>query len=181
MTAQERGFQKWRERLTALSAALAYLGGIGLTGVALFTVAAVVGAATSSPLLGDSEVVEVVVGPVVVAFLPWCQMRGGHVAITIFTDRAPRGLRRGLDAAATALFAAVTLILTWRMGVGAVDAFSRDRISMFLQLPQWWGFAAAMPSMLLWSVAAAFLAAERLFAPAVAERALSTAPEADGP
>jgi TRAP-type C4-dicarboxylate transport system permease small subunit len=141
---------------------VALAGGIALSATALFTVAAVLADALGAPVLGDSEVVELVVGACVASFLPLCQMRNGHVAITLFTDPLPKALRDGADAVAAALMLAVAAILTWRMGVGGLDAMARGRATMFLQLPLWWGYLAAFVPALLWVVCAAFVLAERL-------------------
>jgi hypothetical protein len=79
-------------------------------------------------------------------------------------------LRRRLDAAAAGLFAVVVVVLVWRMALGGIDAFLRGRISMFLQLPQWWGYAAVAAPAALWVACAVFVAVER---------ALGLAPPAD--
>ncbi|MGB3553944.1 MAG: TRAP transporter small permease, partial [Jannaschia sp.] len=126
-----------------------------------FTVGAVLADAAGAPILGDSEVVELVVGACVFAFLPYCQMRDGHIAITLFTDRAPLGVRQALDLIAAVLTFAVAAVLTWRLIVGGVDVWDRGRASMFLQLPLWWGYAAGALFASLWSVTAAFGMVER--------------------
>jgi TRAP-type C4-dicarboxylate transport system permease small subunit len=151
-----------RRGLETLSAWAALFGGVVLSAAAVFVAVAVVSAGFGSPLLGDSEVVELAAGVAVASFMPLCQIRGDHVAITTFTDRAPPGLRRGLDTVAAAFMAVVVLVLTWRLLQGGIDSFNRERMSMFLQLPQWWGFAAAAGPMLLWSVTALFVLVERL-------------------
>lgn len=174
-----RAFERARSGLTRLSRLFAAVGGLCLTAAALFTVGAVLSAAGGAPLLGDTEIVELLAGAAVASFMPYCQMLSGHVAITVFTDRAPEGLRRAFDALAAVLFAALVLVLVWRMTLGAIDSFNRGRISMFLELPQWWGYAVALPSAVLWAAASVFVAAERLLvgAPNAAE---ADAPEEAG-
>jgi TRAP-type C4-dicarboxylate transport system permease small subunit len=164
-----------RAALTRASEAAALAGGLALAGAALFTVGAVIADAAGAPLLGDSEVVELVVGAAVFAFLPLCQMRDGHIAITLFTDRAPAPARRALDLGAALLTLAVALVLTWRLAVGGLEVWERGRASMFLQLPLWWGYAAATAFALLWTAAAALVAAER----ALGLRARPPSPPAD--
>lgn len=159
---------KMRHSLEAGVTVVALIGGIVLTGVAVFTVGAVIGDVFGAPVLGDSEVVELVVGVSVASFLPLCQMKNGHIAITLFTDPLPRTLRGTLDTLAAVLMLAVAIMLTWRMGVGGFDAFARGRATMFLQLPLWWGFAASTIPCILWVVCAAFV---------LVERALGLAPE----
>lgn len=142
----------------ANGAALA--GGIALCAVALFTVAAVIGDAFGVPVLGDSEVIELVVAVSVASFLPLCQMAGGHVAITLFTDPLPGPVKLVFETLAAVLMLIVAALLTWRMGVGGLDALSRGRASMFLQLPLWWGFLGAFLPCVLWVVCAAFVLVE---------------------
>lgn len=150
-----------RRALGRASEAAALAGGLALAGAALFTVGAVLADAAGAPVLGDSEVVELLVGGSVAAFLPLCQMRGGHIAITLFTDRAPAVLRRMLDLAAAVLTLAVAAVLTWRMIEGGLGAAAAGRVSMFLELPAWWGYAAACLFVSLWTATAALVAVER--------------------
>lgn len=150
-----------RPPLEGLAAGAALVGGVALTTCALFTVGAVLADAAGVPILGDSEVVEMVVGACIFAFLPYCQMRDGHIAITLFTDRAPASMRRGLDLLAAVLTFAVALVLTWRLIVGGLDVWDKGRASMFLQLPLWWGYAAGALFSCLWTATAAFGALDR--------------------
>lgn len=151
-----------RRRLEAASLVVALAGGLALSTMALFTVTAVIADAFGAPILGDSEVVELVVGASIASFLPLCQMRNGHMAITLFTDPLPRVLRDSADSAAAALMLCVAVLLTWRLGAGGIDAFHRERATMFLQLPLWWGYLGAFLPCLLWIGCAAFVLIERL-------------------
>ena len=158
-----------RPPLEAAAATAAMVGGVALTGCAVFTVGAVLTDAAGVPILGDSEVVELVVGACVFAFLPYCQMRDGHVAITLFTDRAPRAVRGGLEVFAAVLTLVVAAVLTWRLIVGGVDVWEKGRASMFLQLPLWWGYAAGAGFACLWTATAAFGLADRVVRRAAAD------------
>jgi len=163
----------WRRRLTQLAVVFAGIGGLFLVAAALFTVYAVVGASLGFPVLGDSEIVELAAGIAVASFMPLCQMKGGHVSITVFTDWTPPRLRQALEIFASLLAVLIIAILTWRFLVGGISAFDRNRASMFLQLPTWWGYAAATLPMLLWTVSAVFCLIERVF------RAPSPTPSAE--
>ena len=44
---------------------------------------------------------------------------------------------------------------------GGLAAFERDRRSMFLQLPDWWGYAVGAVAMILWVAVCVFVAWER--------------------
>jgi len=135
---------------------LAAAGGLILVFAILVTVASVVMARFGRPVLGDIEIVSLAAGVAIAFFLPYCQMRGGNVVITIFTARLPRHWRAMLDLVMTIAFAVVVVVLTWRLMQGGIDAFNRGRASMFLQLPQWWGFAGAAVGMALWVVVTLF-------------------------
>jgi TRAP-type C4-dicarboxylate transport system permease small subunit len=122
----------------------------------LTLVATVVGAAFGRPLLGDSEVVELLVGIAVFAFLPYCQLRGANVVVDFFTQPLPERARHALDAAMGVVFVVVAAILAWRLMEGGITAWERSRRSMFLQLPDWWGYALGSVAMLLWIVVCAW-------------------------
>lgn len=113
-------------------------------------VATVIGGAFGRPILGDSEIVELLVGVAVFAFLPYCQLRGSNVIVDFFSQPLPLRARHGLDAAMGLVFVFVAVILTWRMAEGGLTAWERSRSSMFLQLPDWWGYVVGVVAMLLW-------------------------------
>ena len=152
----------WRCRLDRTTRTVALFGGLVLVAVMLFTVAAVCMAALGHPILGDTEIVEFAAGVAVMSFMPYCQMQYGHVAITAFTGWAPQGVKAGLDVAASFAFALVIVVLAVQLIVGGYDAYDRGRISMFLRLPRWWGFALAGIPALLWMVTAVFVVFERM-------------------
>jgi TRAP-type C4-dicarboxylate transport system permease small subunit len=126
------------------------LGGLALAAAMLVLVGTVIGAAFGQPILGDSEIVELLVGMAVFAFLPWCQLRGSNVIVDFFSQPLPLRARHGLDALMGVAFVLVAVILTWRMIEGGLTAWERSRYSMFLQLPDWWGYLVAVVAMLLW-------------------------------
>ena len=116
----------------------------------LVLVATVVGAAFGRPILGDSEIVELLVGVAVFAFLPYCQLRGANVIVDFFTQPLPKRAQHALDALMGVVFIFVAAILTWRLIDGGLTAFERSRRSMFLQLPDWWGYALGAIAMVVW-------------------------------
>ena len=128
----------------------------------LFTVVAVCMAALGRPILGDTEIVEFAAGVAVMCFMPYCQMQYGHVVITAFTGWAPPAAKATLDIAASVVFALVVIVLAMQLIVGGYDAYDRGRISMFLRLPRWWGFALASVPAVLWMATAVFVVCERV-------------------
>lgn len=136
------------------SRGLAIGGGVLLVAAMGVTVASVLRAAFGSPILGDTEIVEMLVGVAIAWFMPWAQARRAHVRLDVFTAHAPLRLRRGLDLIAAWLVAAVVALLAWRLIQGGLDAHDRRRETMFLQIPFWWGYGAAALGMLLWAATA---------------------------
>ncbi|GBD43579.1 hypothetical protein HRbin40_01055 [bacterium HR40] len=132
----------------------ALAGGVLLLLVMAMNVLAVVLAAFGSSFPGDFELTEVGVAVAAFAFLPYVQLVGGNVTADIFTERAgPRllALFRLLASAVAVLF---SLLLLWRMFEGMLDQRAYGHVTAVLQFPIWIGFALALASIVLWSVAA---------------------------
>jgi TRAP-type C4-dicarboxylate transport system permease small subunit len=147
------------ERLAELFAAA---GGVCLLGVMAIEVISVVGGLLGKPLLGDSEIVEMLCGVAIAAFMPYCQVRGGNVIVDFFTMRLPPRARDALDAFMQLVVALVVAILTWKLIDGAFTQYERGRASMFLQLPQWWGYGLAGAAAVLWTVCCLWTCGRRL-------------------
>ncbi|MBP0464899.1 TRAP transporter small permease [Roseomonas sp. PWR1] len=150
-----------REALTAISRASALFGGLLLLVAVGVTCASVVGGLLGKPILGDSEVVELCLGVAIALALPWAEMRGGHVIVDVFTARMPARGVAWLDALMRAAVALVATVLAVQIADGAYGQWDRERASMFLELPYWWGYAGAAVGLALWTVTALFVAAER--------------------
>lgn len=136
------------------------VGGVALLGCVAAMMITVIGGAFGRPLLGDSEIIELLGGIAVFAFLPYCQLRGANVYVDFFTKPLPERWKSWLDAAMNVVFALVAGVLTWRLIEGGLVAYERSKRSMFLQLPDWWGYAVGAVSMLLWVVVCLFVAWE---------------------
>jgi TRAP-type C4-dicarboxylate transport system permease small subunit len=129
---------------------LALAGGVALLGALVVLVVTVAGSAFGKPLLGDSELVELLCGMAVFAFLPYCHLRGSNVIVDFFTQPLPKRARHFLDFLMNIVFTAVAAVLAWRLAAGGITAWERSRRSMFLQLPDWWGYAFGVLAMLAW-------------------------------
>lgn len=151
-----------RHTLERAAALLGLLGGAALLGAMLTMMITVVGNAFGAPLLGDSEIVELLGGIAVFAFLPYCQLRGANVFVDFFTKPLPERAKAWLDAAMHLVFALVAVVLTWRLVEGGIGVYERDKRSMFLQLPDWWAYGLGAAAMLMWIAACALLAWENL-------------------
>jgi TRAP-type C4-dicarboxylate transport system permease small subunit len=149
-----------RQFLLRLCEAWGLVGGVALLGCMLAMMITVAGGAFGRPLLGDSEIIELLGGIAVFAFLPYCQLRGANVYVDFFTKPLPERWKIWLDAAMSVVFALVAVVLTWRLIEGGLGAYERSKRSMFLQLPDWWGYAVGAVSMLLWIAVCLFVAWE---------------------
>lgn len=154
--------------LVFLARALAAYGGLVLLLITAITMLNVAGFgldALARPLglsvpglAGYEEVVALLVGGAALSFLPWCQMRRGHVAVDLFTRRLPGRVIGGIDRAAYAITAAVALFLGVEMAAGLAVARAdgivtgvRDWVAWPFQVP---GVAA----LLTWSACAVLMA-----------------------
>jgi TRAP-type C4-dicarboxylate transport system permease small subunit len=82
------------------------------------------------------------------------------VLVDFFTQKLPTRGIAGLDALMRAIAAAVVFVLAWRLAVGGYNNWDRERETMFLEIPYWWGYAGASLGMALWMVTALFVALE---------------------
>ena len=149
-----------RSTLLRLCEAWGLVGGLALLATMATMMATVVGAAFGKPVLGDSEIVELLGGIAVFAFLPYCHLRGANVFVDFFTRPLADKAKAWLDAAMNLVFAAVAVLLTWRLIEGGLTAWERSKRSMFLQLPDAFGYAVGAVSMILWIVVCLFVAWE---------------------
>lgn len=153
-----------RRILTAVSEGAALLGGALLLAAAILTCVSVTRGAFGRPILGDTEIVELCMGVAVALFMPWAEMRGAHVMVDVFTKGLPPRPLAWLDAAMRAAVALVATVLAVKIADGTYAIWERERASMFLELPYWWGYAGAAAGLALWTLTAGFVAVERFAA-----------------
>ena len=84
--------------LHALARASAVLAGVVLTLITLMTCASLIGRNTLGvSLVGDFELTGVAAGAAVALFMPWCQVRRGHIIVDFFTARLAPATNAQLD------------------------------------------------------------------------------------
>ncbi|MEO8279551.1 MAG: TRAP transporter small permease [Ideonella sp.] len=131
-----------------LSQALAWIGGLVLTAMAVLSVASITGRALSGfglgPVPGDFELVEAGTALAVFCFLPWTHLKGGHAVVDLFWKAYPPVIQRVLVFLSDSLMLLIWLLLVWRMGVSMEDYRSNGEVTFILQMPVWWGYAASM-------------------------------------
>ncbi|WP_028880413.1 TRAP transporter small permease [Terasakiella pusilla] len=89
---------------------------------------------------GDFEMIEVGVAFAIFSFLPYCQLRGGHASVDIFTSFLPRKANHFLIAFWDIVLAGVIMLICWRLYEGMMGKMSAHETSMLLQIPVWWAY-----------------------------------------
>jgi TRAP-type C4-dicarboxylate transport system permease small subunit len=108
--------------LHGLCVVLAIFGGLLAAGTAAMVTVSVVGRYLfSAPVPGDYDLVGIIGGCAVFAFLPYCQIMRGNVVVDFFTTRLNPSAKAVLDAFGSLLFLLVAAIFTWRMYVGMLE------------------------------------------------------------
>ncbi len=147
--------------LEKLAKASAILAGILLTAITFMTCASLIGRNTvGTTLVGDFELTGVVAGAAIALFLPWCQFRRGNILVDFFTARASLATQRGLDRFGALLLGLSIALLTWRTGVGGLDAWESKSGTMMLGFPEWIVYAVMTPVLALTAVIALWQAVQ---------------------
>lgn len=151
-----------------LARAVALVGGVVLTLIAVLTVVSITGRAGLQvglkPIKGDFELVEAGTAFVVTAFLPWCQLVRGHASVGIIVDRFGPRVEAIADLVADVLLLLTALLLTWRHYLGMLDKQTYGETTFILQFPLWWAYAACLFGFFAWIVVAAWSVAADIVA-----------------
>lgn len=141
--------------LSLLARGCALLAGVLLTIITLVTCASLIGRnTTGTTLLGDYELTAVSAGAAVALFMPWCQLRRGHIIVDFFTAWvSPRGIV-WLDRFGALALGALMLLLSWRTAIGGVSAYDSQTTTMMLGFPEWIVYVAMVPPLFLTGVIA---------------------------
>jgi len=92
----------------------------------------------SSPITGDYDIVGILCGCAIFAFLPYCQLNRGNVIADFFTQKASPRVKSALDAAGNLLFLGAAVMLTWRLYYGMLELRqSSEQIAAFA-FYRWW-------------------------------------------
>ncbi|MDG4647483.1 TRAP transporter small permease [Roseibacterium sp. SDUM158017] len=159
---------------------LAFAGGIVLVLVGLMVCVSIVGRqfdgiAFFRPVRGDYELVELGTVVAVFAFLPWCQLKRGHVAVDVVVQAMPDRARAFSGFVGDALIAAVAFVMSWRLWAGFGEKFPhgsdavRDALGMGprpffpeqtyeLAIPTWIPYSLAFAGSALFFVTALYTA-----------------------
>jgi TRAP-type C4-dicarboxylate transport system permease small subunit len=118
---------------------LAVFGGILSCIMAVLVTVSVAGRYLFSlPVPGDYDIVGILCGCAIFAFLPYCQLHRGNVLADFFTQRAPERVKAGLDGFGNLIFLIAIAMFTWRLYYGMLEMRqSGEQIAMF-SFYRWW-------------------------------------------
>ena len=113
------------------------------------------------PLNGDFELVEAGMAFAIFAFLPLCQITGGHASVDIFTNRMGPKVNRVLRWVIEMVFAAVLILIAVQLLAGMQSKLRSGQTTFLLQFPVWWGYALSLVGAVVAAVVAVYLAVMR--------------------
>jgi TRAP-type C4-dicarboxylate transport system permease small subunit len=108
--------------LHRICSGLAVFGGLLACGMAVMVTVSVTGRYLfSAPVPGDYDLVGIIAGCAVFAFLPYCQLVRGNVVVDFFTTNVSARGKAVLDAAGSLFYLVVAIVFTWRMYFGMLE------------------------------------------------------------
>lgn len=131
------------------------------------------------PINGDFELVEAGIAFAIFAFLPLCQITGGHATVDIFTNLLPLRANRGLRMVTEIVFAAVLVLIAWRLFEGMLSKMSYGETTFLLQFPIWWAYAASFAGAVVAALVGVYTASVRSYELFSGQTVLTDGPETD--
>ena len=174
---------KWMERLARL---MAIVGGVVLTALVILTCLSILGRSLNGighsdwltalspwlaeallatgvgPINGDFELVEAGVAFAISAFLPVCQLYGGHATVDVFTSLMSRRVNKLLVTLWEVVLSALIVLITARLYEGMMNKMSYGETSFLLQFPVWWAYGLSFVAAVVASIVAVYCAAARV-------------------
>ena len=92
----------------------------------------------ASPIPGDYDIVGVLCGCAIFAFLPYCQLKRGNVLVDFFTQSATPQAKSVLDATGSFLFLAAAIMFTWRLWHGLLEMRESGEQIYAFEFYRWW-------------------------------------------
>jgi len=173
--------------ITGLARFMAVLGGIVLSFLILLTCVSIIGRSLNGifhsdlmeriapgfsrwvidigvgPVNGDFELVEAGVAFAIFAFIPLCQVTAGHASVDILTNQFSRGINRFLRMVIEVVFAAVLVLIAWRLYEGMMSKLGYGETTFLLQFPIWWAYAASFVGSVVAAIVGVYMAGVRIY------------------
>lgn len=165
------------QRIERVAKVWAILGGILLVALSVMTVVSIVGRALTGfglgPVPGDYELVANGCAIAIFAFLPWCQLRRGHVTVDIFINTLSSRAIAVFGFLGDVLVLIVSAVIARQLYLGWGEKFPygsdalRDALAMGykpffaettyeLQIPVWIPYTAALIGAVLMVIVATY-------------------------
>lgn len=113
------------------------------------------------PVNGDFELVESGVAFAIFAFIPLCQITSGHASVDIVANMLPASVNRFLRMVIEITFAAVLVLIAWRLYDGMMSKRSYGETTFLLQFPIWWAYAASFFGAVVSAIVGIYMACVR--------------------
>lgn len=141
-------FTKLEKGVNLLALALVGFGGLCLVAACALTGLSIVGALIVRPIPGEIEVVELLCGLAVFGFLPFCQLKRGHVGVDLLISAFGPKAMNVTQLVGDIIIAGLFALVTWRHWIGFLDKFENGETTALLLWPIWWGYAVALALLL---------------------------------
>ncbi len=169
-----------------LSRLMAYLGGIMLAALIIMTCLSVIGRTLNGfmhsdwieatvpafgawvlslgvgPINGDFELIEAGVAFSIFAFLPLCQITGGHASVDIFTSMMGERTNRVLRLLIDIVFALILVLIAVQLFSGMQSKINSGQTTFLIQFPVWWAYAVSMVGATVAAIVSVYLAIMRI-------------------
>jgi TRAP-type C4-dicarboxylate transport system permease small subunit len=136
--------------LESLAKLCAVAAGMLLIVITLMTCVSLLGRNTIGwTIVGAFELSGSAAGAAIALFMPWCQVRRGNIIVDFFTARASEATQQRLDRFGALLLALAMGLMTWRTGVGGLNAWKSQTGSMIMGFPEWIVYVGMVPPLAL--------------------------------
>jgi len=136
--------------LESLAKLCAVAAGMLLIVITLMTCVSLLGRNTIGwTIVGAFELSGSAAGAAIALFMPWCQVRRGNIIVDFFTARASEATQQWLDRFGALLLALAMGLMTWRTGVGGLNAWKSQTGSMIMGFPEWIVYVGMVPPLAL--------------------------------
>ena len=92
----------------------------------------------ATPIPGDYDLVAILCGCAVFAFLPYCQMVRGNVVVDFFTANISARSKAVCDALGDFLYLVVAVMFTWRLYYGGLELHANHEVLANFNFYRWW-------------------------------------------
>jgi TRAP-type C4-dicarboxylate transport system permease small subunit len=131
----QKARSNWLDRASLGLAILAALALIFM--VVVISAGVILRYAFGTPVLGLNEINQLTAVVLVMAALPYCTVRSGHVGVDVFDNAIGRWGRLIGDIGSRLLSGFVLSVLAWRAALKALDAYEFGDTTNMLGLPIW--------------------------------------------